>query len=396
MSIFTKVLLGLVLIMTFPVLYLAAGVLNVQGAWRVKHTAFEKQLAAQEAEKNKLIYGSEDAQKIPKLQNAQVTTANEKGFGVNQLEAIRNNLVTDAGRVWYAVLTQASVSPETNSLKIKIFDTDVDNPRFTEDPATGGRAPLPDHGIVEKTSLHVFQMAHNGVWNSKDRYVGEFVVEGTIDVNVPLKPARALTPEQWDLLRTEPTQWVVYDKMPVDTRDLFLDVDQAEIRRRLPAEVAIEYINDNKEPSAEILADPNLSKLVEGSDAGGKRFLRQLRDYSQIFQAGRERLDKMADSLRYANSELAFAKAARMDLEEIKADLDKTKARLDIEKAAVDADLKIVLEHQVKLTEAVAEMKQELARLLAESKRRKDPAAAPAAGKTAAVPAPEAGAALAP
>lgn len=392
MSILTKILLGLVLIMTFPVIYFAAGVLNVQGAWRTKVAEFKTALERQNKMSTELEFGSDIAQKSAYIPGKTLKAG--QVLGVNQLETARNNLVLNTGRVWYATRVTESVNPDLKTLKMSVYDSDVENTQFGVAAASGGRKEQTDHGFTNKTILYVFQMAHNGERKPEDRYVGEFVVDGLIEAYIPLKPARPLTPAQWDQLRLGDSQWVVYDKMPLDSRDLFIGSTEDEIRARLPAVVATEYVADNQTPSEAILADETLKQYVEGDPAAGGRFMRPLRDYEQIFRTGRERLEKMVYDLQLLKKDMAFLEAGKANLEKNIAVLDARKAKLDSEKAVVDAELKVVEEHSLKLTAAVDQMKQELSKLLADNKRRNQ--APPVGGKTAAVPAPETGAALSP
>ena len=45
MSLMTKILMGFVVAAVFPLLYMAAGVLKVNGVWRIKVQQFEKAVA---------------------------------------------------------------------------------------------------------------------------------------------------------------------------------------------------------------------------------------------------------------------------------------------------------------------------------------------------------------
>jgi len=396
MSIFTKILLGLVLVATLPAIYFTAGVLNVQGAWRTKVKEFQVAVERQKTLAKDLEFGNEAGQSLPYKPGKPLAPG--QVLGVIQLETARNNLVLDNGRVWFATRLTQSINPELNSLKMVVYDNEIENSNFGGDPANGGRKELTveQHGLTSKTVVYVFQMKHNGEVSDSDRYVGEFVVEGLIESNVPLKPTRPLTPAQWDKLREapdkDPTQWVVYDRMPIDSHDVFNSLDEDQIKARVPPEVALEYINDGKEPSEAILADEKLSKLIQGDDKTGKKFVRPLRDYLELFRTADVRLDEMADKLQILKKELEYAKRGEENAKMIIVGLDARHAKLLESQKVVDAELKVVKEHSEKLTAAVEEMKAELSKLLAENRRRRE--AQPAGGKTAAMPPLEAGAAL--
>lgn len=398
MSIFTKILLGLVLIAAFPAIYLAAGVLNVQGAWRVKVAEFEKALKNKTDENKLLEFGSDEARSLPYVPGKPLQP--NQTLGVVQLEVARNTLLYQNGNVWYATRVTPSINPDLGTLKIVVYDNDFTNTNFGGDPNAGGRKELPatsttgpTHGITNNMVLYIFQMKHNGDRTTGDRYVGEFVVDGLIENNIPLKPTRPLTPAQWSKLSEGDPQWVVYDRMPADVREAFIGLSEEEIRARVSPESAPLYINDNQPATDAMLADEKLSKYIEGDDKTGKKFLRPLNDYLEAFRSAERQLDEMAVKLQIEQGELAFAKAAEKNEIAISEKLDARKAMLEKDKVVVEEELKVVKEHSEKLAAAVEAMKQELSRLLAENRALRE-GKPPAAGKTAAMPALEAGAAL--
>jgi len=181
MSIFTKILLGLVLIAAFPAIYLAAGVLSVQGAWRTKVAEFETALKAKQ-EANKLLeFGSEEARSLAYVPGKPLQPG--QTLGVNQLEVARNTLLYQNGRIWYATRVTPSINEQLGTVKMVVYDNDFTNSNFGGDPAAGGRKELKEereHGITNKMTVFVFQMKHNGDRSPTDRFVGEFVVDGLI------------------------------------------------------------------------------------------------------------------------------------------------------------------------------------------------------------------------
>lgn len=396
MSILTKVLLGLVLIAAFPAIYLAAGVLSVQGAWRTKVAEFERAVKAKQEENKKLEFGSDEARSLPYVPGKPLQPNQE--LGVNQLEVARNTLLYQNGRVWYATRVTQSINPQLGTVKIVVYDNDFTNQNFGGDPTAGGRKELneKEHGMTNKMVVYVFQMKHNGDRTpgpQGDRYVGEFVVDGQIETNVPLKPTRPYAAADWDKLREGDSQWVIYDRMPSDVREAFIGLEEKEIRDRVPASVADLYVYDNQPATDAILADPNLSKYVVGDEKTGKKFLRPLNDYLEIFRTADRQLDEMKIKKQIEEGEVAFAKAAEKTAMSISEGLDTRKAMLEKDKALVEEELKVVKEHSEKLTAAVEAMKAELSRLLAENKQRREGKPS-AAGKTAGMPPVEAGAAI--
>lgn len=384
MSILTKVLIGLVIVAVFPVLYLAASVLNIQNEWHRKIKDFNAAIAKHEAQYKLLQYGDFDAQTHPLVPGKPIVGTP----GVMQWQTARDNIMRGAGRVWYGRPQAASISAETGTLKLELFSDEVNLDM-------NGRSPLNDHGLVDKAFLYVFQMSHTGdLAPGTDKYVGEFVVSGlppgTNENMIPLKPALPLTAAEWDALKASAAtaQWVIYDKMPTDSRDVFVGLTDEEIRRLVPPEVAEEYINDNQTPTKAITDNPALAEYVV-TDAASKqsRFLRPLRDYQPIFQAAAKRLNEMADRIQILSREKAFADQALANLQmKTIPTLDARKARLEKERALVESELKVVQALSEKLTASIEQAKQDVVRTVLENKRLLGEAAA--GGKTTSVPAP--------
>jgi hypothetical protein len=384
MSILTKVLIGLVIVAVFPVLYLAASVLNIQNEWHRKIKDFQAAIDKHEKQYELLLHGDFDAQTHPLVPGKPIVG----NPGVMQWQTARDNIMRGAGRVWYGRPQAASISAETGTLKLELFSDEVNLDM-------NGRSPLNDHGLVDKAFLYVFQMSHTGdLVPGTDKYVGEFVVSGlppgTNENMIPIKPALPLTAAEWDALKASAAtaQWVVYDKMPTDSRDVFVGLTEDEIRRLVPPEVADEYINDDQTPTKAVTDNPALAEYVVTDPASKKsRFLRPLRDYQTIFQAAAKRLNEMADRVQILNREKAFADQALVNLQmkTIPA-LDARKARLEKERALVDSELKVVQALSEKLTASIEQAKQDVVRTVLENKRLLGEAAA--GGKTTSVPAP--------
>ncbi|MGC3966146.1 MAG: hypothetical protein QM775_01870 [Pirellulales bacterium] len=111
MSILTRVLIGLVILATFPVLYLAAQVLNVQNEWHRKIKDLEAAIQKQDAQFKLLTYGDFDAQTHALVPGKPIVGTP----GELQWKTARDNIMRGAGRVWYARPQAASISAETGA-----------------------------------------------------------------------------------------------------------------------------------------------------------------------------------------------------------------------------------------------------------------------------------------
>jgi len=381
MSIVTKVLIGLVVVAVFPLVYYAAAVLKVHQAWHEKVARFEVAVAQQEQENFTKLHGDPQKRTAIHLPGRPSTGTP----GVKQLETVRDNLKLGRGRFWYAQRDAQLIDQDGGTFKVQIVDDNIESDT---------RQPLKEHGIKDKSFLYLFQLQHDGEPSpGDDRYIGEFVVGGlTLDENglptdalVPLRPSVPFTTQQWDALAGGSGSWIIYEHMPIDDHEVFSNLSEDEIRARLPASVADEYVYDDKPPSDAVLADPKLQAFVaEDPDTGAKKFLRPLRDYQQIFRNIALRSTEISDRLVILNKEKQYADQAKLDVEALLVSLDARKSRLQEEMARLEAETTLARTQLEKVESSLAEVKQQLQARLAETRRLAEETAAPTPNKTAA------------
>ncbi len=368
MSILTKVLLGLALVAIFPVLYLSAGVLNVNHAWRTKVEAFRAAVAAEEKALDDIEHGdfvARAAKLIPGMPEVGKT-------GVEQRRTVRDLLRARHGRVWYATRDAATIDEAAGTVTMRIFDGNL-----------AGPSPLKEHGITDKSFLYVFQLKHDGTPNpGQDRYVGEFVVNGlTVDATsklpadekVPVKPSLPMGAEEWEAMRNGSGDWVVYDSMPADLRNPFLGLTDNEIRQRVPEAVAEEFIADDKPPTDAVRANPVLSQYVQKvTDEKGnttEKFLRPLRDYRQYFRDVAARSTELFDRITVLKKEQEYSLRALARTEDAKKALDLRKAQLDAELQALNRETAVAQAQVARLDAGVVQLRKELQDQLIANKR---------------------------
>lgn len=405
MSILTRVLLGFVIVAIFPVLYLAAAVLNVNGAWRQKAEQLEAVLATETKAIDELENGDFTA-RVAKMK----PSAREEGkFGIEQREAVRDLLRSRRGRLWYGQITAGTIPGAPGTLQIRIVDA-------------AGDKELIAHGITDKSILYVFKMDHEGKVNpgieaGKDMYFGEFVVDNlTVDAttklpanaNLPIKPTLAPPQADWEALLTRmgftkpaasdpaaPAPWtvggatdlIIYDAMPRDIRGAFYDATEAEIRSWIPAKVVDEYLSDNKEPTAAVLSNPEMAKYVQTvTDESGtevKRYLRPLRDYREYFREASARAASLSNRIRVLQVEQDYALRALEKTKTAMTALEARKEQLTAEMTKQTAEIAVAQAQAARFQASVADLRKQVEAQLQKVKQLMSPTQP--AGTTAAV-----------
>lgn len=369
MSLLTKILLGLVVVAVLPVMFFSAAVLRVNEKWRVSVMGFEKAVEAQEKQNFDKLHGDAKARVDRYIPGKPVNGVP----GVKQNEVARDNLKLGRGRFWYAQPIGDSIDDAAGKFKISILDDNVE--------AGGNRQPLKEHNIKDRSFLYLFQLKHDGTPDTNDKYIGEFVVDGLTvgedglptDNNLPLKPSLPLTPDQWNVIKGNANQWLVYEHMPIDDHDVFNDLAEDDIKARLPDAVEEEYLNDDKAPSDAVLANDKLKQFViEDKDSGAKKFLRPLRDYQQIFRNLALRTAEIADRVAVLKKEKEYADRAKLKAEEMIAAMNARQTKLQEEKVRLEAELKATREHSAQLDTLLAKLQQDLKTRLDENRRLAD------------------------
>lgn len=366
MSLLTKILMGLVVVAVLPVMFFSAAVLRVNQKWRVSVSAYEKAVDQQEQLNFDKLHGDAKA-RVDRYTPGKLVNGTP---GVLQYEVARDNLKLGRGRFWYVLPIGDSVDEAAGKFKISVLDENVE--------AGGNRQPLKEHNIKDRAFLYLFQLKHDGSADTNDKYLGEFVVDGlTVDAdglptdnNLPLKPSLPLTPEQWNVIKGNANQWLVYEHMPIDDHDVYSDLSEDDIRARLPDAVEEEYLNDAKAPTDAVLASDKLKQFViEDKDTGAKEFLRPLRDYQQIFRNLALRTAEINDRVAVLKKEKEYADRAKVKAEEMIAALKAREVKLQDEKKLLEAELTATREHGMKLDALLAQLQNELQTRLSENKR---------------------------
>jgi len=260
MSIWSKVLVGLIMASVLPFFYLSVRLLKTNQAWRTQVNAWEKKLKETEE-------GNPAAGKL---------SMTDLGQAVETEKAALHDIVRDRGRVW------TGVKPEK-------FDS-----------ATGVGAVIVDAPNPNQIQPKMILFAFSG-----DKYLGEFVVTKAEAARVDLQSNLALSDRQSKQLAAATGEWTLTEVMPIDRHDVFAKMDPAALEKALPAESLKEYQKDGKPAEAN---DPPERK-------NGDNYERQLHDYGLIFhEMGRE-ITVEIDLVEAAKKDAASLAAAVADAE---------------------------------------------------------------------------------
>jgi hypothetical protein len=304
MSIWNKILIGLVFIASAGLLYMAARDLKTRQTWytsAVKHQDALKQVLAE----NEQIEQGSDRPDAPK--------------GIVQLRRELHRVQLDRGRVWRKC-DPKSVSAE-GAVKLGI-------------PSPEGADKPPPHGITAKARVYLFDGTDV---KEGGRFLGEFVATEIAERELGLQPTRKLDADDVQRLsqaqgkaRQAAAGWTMYEEMPPDEHDVFASLKEEDLRAMLPQSTAAEYVKDGKPAEAK---DPQ-DRRVDG------KYVRRLRDYSQLLERYSRERTELLDARESGNRDkqgveeaLADSKKheefTRNDIARLKADLAKAKSERD-------------------------------------------------------------------
>lgn len=305
MSIWNKVLIVLILLASGAFFYLAARALKTHQYWRQQALQTEKALEAERSSEDELT-----EQK-------------------RQLSLALHRQLLNRGRVWQRCAPQPR--PET----VQTGEVAV----VTE---------FPNHQIKVQTVLWVFDEA-----DVKDggSYLGQFTVAsigGQDERMLQLQPSMQISAPQRQQLQQSASRngasWALYEVMPVDTHEAFAELDEQQLKDLLPGSSLEDYLSDGQIMTAEevktqgmhgkVLAVDETGEIVKGVvevknddgidvevevpmqqeiDKGKGKFVRQLRDYEELFLRYHLRWAKWVDEMQSATRSRDYVTAAKQD-----------------------------------------------------------------------------------
>jgi hypothetical protein len=353
MSIWNKVLLGLIFVAAVAFFYLGARTLKTHQHWRERAQEFEERIAALDEENVVLVAGVEREGRVVE-------------DGIRQLKIELEKLLLDRGRAWTECTPQGA-DPQTGQVHV----------------VPGAPSP---HGLVPNTVLFVFE-GKRGVEEeveNRGRYLGQFKVvpsdDGQVD-RVRLEPSQEMTPEQRQRLAASRGFWVMYDVMPIDNHYLFERLSEEEKRALLPASTVEEYIRDGQEATWDDLDAWGAGGLIvdeEGKpllDEQGERiagakgiYRRQLRDYRSLMDLYHKQRTLLVDLRESAERDLQYLTAALQDAERQVAFRQREVAGLKADLAKYRAERDAVVAHHKAVQQKLDELNRGIGQLLADNR----------------------------
>jgi hypothetical protein len=348
MSIWSKILIGLIAVAALPFFYLALRTLKTHQAWHGEVGKYEKAIADAEQLKPQLLNGTNESPGIRPLTTQLHATLVDRGRVWRDATPGQVNPQTGEVTITFAV---PPVSPIDDKAVLFIFDQPAAPPAAAaetlegalaaEEPAEG--APAVD---VPPPSTEM------------GAYLGQFKVVGIGESGIALQPTSQLTPTALKRLTENKGPWSLAEVLRADRHDIF-DPDNPAHLAMLPESVREEYQNDGKP------AGPNVPphQVVNGN------FVRPLRDYDVWLREDARLRTIEVDQLEAAKKDLQYITAAHKDaLVQEQSRRDQI-AALETELAEYTRQRDAVVAHEQQVAAKLAEVQAGLERLFAENKR---------------------------
>lgn len=341
MSIWNKILIGLIFVASVAFFYLSMRALKVHQYWRDIAAKHQQALQKEAERRTLLVEGPKTSEKPGEL-------------GIRQAMLELHKLMVDRGRVWRdATPQQVEVTKDKQGQDTVKVLLQVDLP----DP----------HQIAESANLVLFEQRDV---QEKGRYLGQFTVEAVAGKQIQLKPSMKLTDAQIKRLKDSRDKWCVYEAMPVDDHEIFTDCE--ELDKLIPQASLAEYQKDGQP------TDPNNKESA--------KFERKLRDYQVLFtnyhhevSMWREQMEALTRDAQYVEAALQAAQkeveACQADVAELKTELAKMTRERDAVAAHLKAVESLLTAKKTSLKETLArnrELAGEIARIQWEATRRID------------------------
>ena len=309
MSVWNKVLVGLIFCASLVFFYTAARMVKTHKYWRELEQQFSDKLEALKEQDRKLVEADE---------------LEDKTFGIQRSQAELQRMLINRGRVWEKCEPQ-KVDAKTGQVSVNI------------DPATPN--------LTGKMVVYVFEDPEGA---KGGRYVGEFKVTDVGDHSVQLAPTESLLDSELKRVASSKGPWLIYELMPVDRHDVFADLSDEEKKGLLPEVSVVEYLKDGQTAQA---GDPK-ECVVDG------KYQRRLRDYKEIFKTCRAERTLYVDMVAALQRDAQYLTEAYDDARKQVQFAEQEVAVLRSDKATALKEEKAVVQHRANLQAMLARLQE--------------------------------------
>lgn len=349
MSIWNKVLLGLIVVTSLAFMYMAARTLQTHKTWREAAQRQQRQLEDLDEQIEQAIHDTTEQNVIAEM-------------GIEQLRQELFAILIDRGRVWNNCDPE-QINAETGTVRVKTDFPDEDN--------LPGR-----HGIHEKTVLHVFEEAdvEAPLNEAGGRYLGEFRVTEVADGLVGMEPSMRMDQRELKRLAGSRGPWSLYEVLPYDSHKVLRNMDDDYLRRVLPETVANEYLFDGEPLTRARAEELGLEGRVvneKGEDVpDGEEgiYARDLRDYGTLFKAFHRERTFWYDQHESAERDKQYAETAAAEAKKQVAFREEEVAKLRGDLAQLQRELDAVVAHRKAVEGKLAELGQSIAEVAANNR----------------------------
>lgn len=334
---------------TFGFILLAAETLRINRVYREAIVRKTNELEDVTARNKALAKGTSDPSIIAQLQAEQepAIAIPENAESIPSLEELDHQILLATrlrGRVWR---NASPAGVDQNGVKVNF-----------KGPA----------GIHPDTVVYVFeegpaQLPTNDGKPQGKQFLGEFRVKESAGQQATLVPTHSLDQFELQRLSTSRGPWVVYETMPVDRHEIFAEMSDEELKKRLPAQSVEEYLRHGKAATKD---DEDARKRgldeagnplppEEMANAAKVVYQRRLRDYAAEFDELKRR--------RVA-TEVATAEV-KADIERLTVALDTAKqlqASREKEIERLKSDLAGIQKERAAINQHLAQIQKQLAR----------------------------------
>jgi len=350
MSIWNKVLLGFIFLLSLGFFYMAARTLKTHQVWREsaqKHEAAIRDALLKASVRPEEMYAemtrriaekaispnSETMERI--LREAEGTRATQQ----NSLRLLKEQLdweILMRGRVWRGVQpTKPPTAPDQQG-------------EFELMVALTEEAPISPQMI-----LYLFE--EKSV-QDKGRYLGEFKVSGVGGKQLTLKPAKKFDDQQYKRLAQSRGPWVVYERLPMDSYDLFEGLSEEQLRAMMPESDWRAILKHGKPAEPD---DPP-DCVVDG------KYQRPLTDFTLALNYAHRRRSELVDLKKAADREKATVDNALAAAQQEQKTHEAWKATAQQALSQMEAERDAAAEHLKEVENALAAKQAEIQKTIAQ------------------------------